>query len=400
MIFTPNALFRFLDKLTPQTAKGLMLQLNLDVIAGLSPIEKIAEVKSLLNQAEQEKRCLVLQGADEMRLFIYFPENHQDDIAALLIKIQFNLGLSLTGDLKGKSPFYSLYRVKEDLNKLKALSKTSKSPTRNSSAPAGAKATPLVPVLPEAHFEMPFTPALLAQLEKSLQQADLSNLMRRQAVCALVGHARPVELFEEIYVALADLKKALCPTVDIYQSTWLLDRLLETLDKRVLENMTHHDAGAFRKNFSLNIAVKTILSPDFQVFDESIDPLFKQSILLEIKQHDIFSNLPAFLAARSYIAEQGYRLCIDMVSGDSLPLIDREKLGADFVKLIWSPDLLNTSTTPSFIKAVQSNDPKRIILCRVDDKRAIELGQTLGLSLFQGYYIQKLLYQTPKKNIK
>ena len=145
--------------------------------------------------------------------------------------------------------------------------------------------------------------------------------MRRQSVCALVGKAQPVELFEEIYVALADLKKALCPTVDVYQSPWLLDRLLETLDKRVLENIYHHDAGAFKKNFSINIAVKTILSADFQTFDKSIAPEDKNSILLELKQYDIFSNLSSFLAARSFIKEQGYRFCIDMVDSDSLPFL-------------------------------------------------------------------------------
>ena len=288
--------------------------------------------------------------------------------------------------------------MKKDLDKLKNLTQQGKTTQRASII--SSKVQELQPVLPETHFSMPFTPALLAQLEKSLRQADLSSLMRRQAVCALVGRAQPVELFEEIYVALADLKKALCPTVDIYQSPWLLDRLLETLDKRVLENMMHHDAGAFRKNFSLNIAVKTILSPDFQAFNESIDPLYRKSILLEIKQHDIFSNLSAFLAARTFISEQGYRLCIDMVSADSLSFVRREKLGADFVKLLWNEDLLALSKKESFVKNLKDNDPSHIILCHVDDKRAIEWAQSLGISLFQGYFVQKLLYQRPKKSAK
>ena len=188
------------------------------------------------------------------------------------------------------------------------------------------------------------------------------------------------------------------PTVTTEDAT--RHRLLETLDKRVLENMLHHDAGAFRKNFSLNIAIKTILSPDFQSFNESIDPLCRKSILLEVKQHDIFSNLSAFLAARSFIAEQGYRLCVDMVSADSLSLLNREKLGADFIKLVWNEDLLNMKENATFISNIKTNDPKHIILCHVDDKRAIEWGQSLGLSLFQGYFIQKMLYQTPKKSAK
>ena len=117
---------------------------------------------------------------------------------------------------------------------------------------------------------------------------------------------------------------------------------------------------------------------------------------MEIKQHDIFANLPAFLNARAFIKEQGYRLSIDTVTEDSLSLILREKLEADFIKLMWSPALLENAQNKDFIHAIKFNDPNQIILCRVDDKRAIELGQTLGISLYQGYYIQKLLYQAPK----
>lgn len=397
MIVSGSELNRFLDDLTPSMTKGFMLQLYIDAIVGIGNENYLHEVKEILSIAQHEKKCQFFIDKQINSIFVYFPENHQDDIAALLMKIQFTLGISLSGDLTGKSPFHVLYHLKNDLQKLKDLMQEAKGPARIS---LSSKVQSLQPVLPETHFSMPFTPALLAQLEKSLRQADLSSLMRRQAVCALVGHAQPVELFEEIYVALADLKKALCPTVDIYQSPWLLDRLLETLDKRVLENMLHHDAGAFRKNFSLNIAVKTILSPDFQTFNESIDPLCRKSILLEVKQHDIFSNLSAFLAARSFIAEQGYRLCVDMVSADSLSLVNREKLGADFIKLVWNEELLNMKENTAFVNAVKSNDAKHIILCHVDDKRAIEWAQSLGLSLFQGYYVQKLLYQTPKKATK
>ena len=397
MMTAGSELYTFLEELTPSMTKGFVLQLYVDAIIGLGNENYLHEVKEILSIAQHEKKCQFFIDKQINSIFVYFPENHQDDIAALLIKIQFVLGVSLTGDLNGKSPFYILYRLKNDLQKLKDLVVETKDVSRMS---LSSKVQNLQPVLPETHFSMPFTPALLAQLEKSLRQADLSSLMRRQAVCALVGRAQPVELFEEIYVALADLKKALCPTVDIYQSPWLLDRLLETLDKRVLENMLHHDAGAFRKNFSLNIAVKTILSPDFQSFNESIDPLCRKSILLEVKQHDIFSNLSAFLAARSFVTEQGYRLCVDMVSADSLSLVNREKLGADFIKLVWNEELLNMKENTAFVDAIKSNDPKHIILCHVDDKRAIEWGQSLGLSLFQGYYVQKLLYQTPKKVAK
>ena len=397
MILNHNVFANFLDNLTPSQMKGFILQFHLNAFSEIQE-NYIKEIKSLLNGAEKERKCQLLPSPDTSSIFLFFQENFQDDISALLIKMQFNLGVLFNVEFGQKNDFYTLFHLKSDLPKIKALFQTGKETLRHSVVHSK---THLTPLLSEAHFSVPFTPTLLAQLEKSLAQADLSSLMRRQSVCALVGNAKPIELFEEIYVALADLKKVLCPTVDIHQSPWLLDRLLETLDKRVLENMAHHDAGAFQKNFSLNIAIKTILSADFQSFDESILPQAKKSILLEIKQHDIFSNLPAFLAARSFIKEKGYRLCIDTVSADSLQMILREKLNADFIKLMWSPALLEEAQNPNFIKALKANNPSQIILCRVDDKRAVELGQVLGLSLYQGYYIQKILYQTPKiKKVK
>ena len=391
MTLLQDSLVRFLENLTPSMEKGFILQLRLSILNLPNLSESISEVKKLFQVAQKSKKCQLLYSFEPNVFFIYFPESNQDEIKALLMKVQFILGTSLNSDLHNKNSYYRLYYIKSDLKELKVLASDKKSMPKPTIL--RQKTQSLKPVLPEANFSVPFTPALLAQLEKSLFQADLSNLMRRQSVCALVGKAQPIELFEEIYVALADLKKALCPTVDIYQSPWLLDRLLETLDKRVLENISHHDAGAFKKNFSINIAVKTILSADFQTFDKSIAPEDKGSILLELKQYDIFSNLSSFLAARSFIKQQGYRFCVDMVDSDSLPFLKPDKLEADFIKLIWNTELLEKARTQSFIRALKVNNPTSIILCRVDDKRAVELGQALGLTLFQGYYIQKLLYQ-------
>ena len=82
-----------------------------------------------------------------------------------------------------------------------------------------------------------------------------------------------------------------------------------------------------------------------------------------------------------------------MVTASSLPLIQTDKLGVDYIKLIWNDELIHLAQTPQFVKAIRQNNPQKIILCHVDDKRAISIGETLGITLFQGYYIQKRLYQ-------
>lgn len=385
---TLGDLVQFLEKIREEP-KGWVLGLFFEKISSVLTGEKLKVIIDNLRVFENERLCRLFLS--EKEAFLFVSETRPDDLKALLIKIRFLSGVQNTLPKEGET--YVIFHLTEDFQK---LMDQLKGMTTVPNKPVLTAVSPLTQVFQTHTDSMPFTPALLGQLERALQHADLSNITRRQPVCAIVGKSPPLELFEEIYVALSDLRKALCPNVDIYESPWLLGRLLETLDRRVLESIIHHDAGSFNKNFSLNLTVKTILGPDFQKFDETLNPTLKETVLLEIKQSDIFTDISAYLAARTFASNKGYRICIDTATADSLLFLNREKLGADFIKLIWNQDLVLFAENKAFLQALKQNDPSRIILCRIDDKMAVELGQAMGLSLFQGYYIQKLLYQNPK----
>lgn len=337
----------------------------------------------MLTVFETEKLCRLFYENEDA--FIYFGPAREDDMQALVLKMNFRCGFEPVSSDAG----FQIFNLEEQGSTVVGL-------LRQQKAAAPTLTSPLTPIFQQATQSMPFTPTLLAQLEKALLHADLSNIIRHQPVCAIVGKSPPMELFEEVYVAISDLKKAVCPNVDVFQAPWLFNRLMETLDKRVLENVIHHDGGAFTKNFSLNLTVKTILGPDFQKFDDSIDPSHKQTILFELKQSDVLADIPAYLTACQLAHGKGYRVCLDMVTFDSLPFIQREKLGLDMIKIVWSSSVLQTPVSDELRAAVKAVDPMRIILCHVDDKNAIEYAGQLGISFFQGYYIQKLLYKTPK----
>lgn len=375
----------FFNKMMVAGSKAWIVSLDLSAEENVSA----SQIQALFETLEKENRCQVFCVAASHHFFLSFAQGQKDDIQAILIKIQFDLNLHNIAKL------YQIFHLPEDGEKVKSLAYTLGTKNTSGSFKDKLIKTPLNPVF-QTNFEIPFTPTLLSHLEKTLCQADLSALMRRQAICAIVGQAQPIELFEEIYVALADLKKALCPSVNIYDSPWLLDRLMETLDKRVLENVAMHDAGSFKKNFSLNIAVKTILSPEFAQFNENTEDSAKQSILLEIKQSDIFNNISSFLAARSFVEAQGYRVCVDTVTMDSLQFLALDKFQDCFVKIIWNVDMLDDAKNKGFLQTLEKLNPAHVILCRIDDKRAIEWGQRQGISLYQGYCIQKMLYQTPR----
>jgi hypothetical protein len=77
-----------------------------------------------------------------------------------------------------------------------------------------------------------------------------------------------------------------------------------------------------------------------------------------------------------------------------LPLIDRQKLGFDLIKLHWTPQLrqqIEGKDGDRLSAAIEAANPRRIILMRCESDDAIELGHQHGISLFQGHFLDHLL---------
>lgn len=244
------------------------------------------------------------------------------------------------------------------------------------------------------------TPSMLAKMQKALSMMDFSSLIRRQSVCAVIGKSPPQMIFDEVFVSIADLRDMLMPDVDLTSNPWLFMYLTETLDKRVLVSVSRHDDGSLTNNFSLNLNVSTILSDEFLEFDENINPSQRSTIVLELQLADIFSDIKAFILAKTFAQYRGYKICIDGITVDKLQYIDREHLDGDLIKIIWHPSFMDViKEDKHFTDYVNKAERARMILCRVDDPQAVEVGNSLGINLYQGRYIQRMLAAQPRKTI-
>jgi c-di-GMP-related signal transduction protein len=137
-----------------------------------------------------------------------------------------------------------------------------------------------------------------------------------------------------------------------------------------------------------------LLSPEFLAFDASLRAGARGSIVIEVEKVEIFADLGAYLFARDFVRERGYRLCLDGMTRLTLPYIDRARLGLDLVKLFWSPDMADrgeTEKSREFIASLDRVGKSRIILARCDTDQAIEFGLKAGVKLFQGRIIDKML---------
>ena len=239
----------------------------------------------------------------------------------------------------------------------------------------------------------PIQPELLARLEHALNKADFTNVARRQTVCTLIADQAPQPLFEEIYVSISDLQRAVTPGIDLTANPWLFQYLTQTLDKRLMAILMK-DGAAGDKPFSINLNVASVLSPEFRRFDETVSPKLRGRLAIEFNKLDVFADMGSFLFARDYLHERGYRLCLDGLTHLTLPYYDRARMGFDLIKIYWMPEgigEMQADMIPAMRASVIEAGQARTILCRCENKRAVEMGQQLGIVMFQGRYLDRLL---------
>jgi EAL domain-containing protein (putative c-di-GMP-specific phosphodiesterase class I) len=234
----------------------------------------------------------------------------------------------------------------------------------------------------------------LAELIKVVERADLTNVMRRQAICSLHGDDPPKPVFREIYVSIADLREAVMPKRDIASDRWLFQYLTQALDKRVLAMLRRNDDQTLAQSFSVNLNIATLLSQEFLQFDQGLRQGARGTIVIELQKVDVFADLGAYVFARDFLRERGYRICMDDVSALTLDFVDRERLGLDLIKVIWTPDMadpLRTERITLFREAVERCGRARLILARCDSAEAVDFGKSMGLRLFQGRHVDRLM---------
>ena len=236
----------------------------------------------------------------------------------------------------------------------------------------------------------PLAPLELGRAEEALARVDLSSFTRRQPVCAFVEDGKPEVVFTEVFVSISDLRETLMPRTDLTFNPWLFQHFTQTLDRRVMAQIARReDRSLMRDGFSINVNVSTVLSEEFLAFDDDFAPS-SQDVVLEIRIEDIFADPASFAFASDFVMERGYRICIDGLSLNTFPYADTNRLGVAYAKLAWTPDLaafVGTTQGQELTQMIRDRKKGRTILARCDSDAAVKVGQQLGITLFQGRYI-------------
>ena len=245
-----------------------------------------------------------------------------------------------------------------------------------------------------------FTAGNLAAIEEDIKRIDLSPTIRRQPVCAAIPQTGIRTVFDEMYININHLRQSMGIEVDLLSNRALFKYLTEVLDERMLDMVQANPAHYLANPVSLNLNVQTLLSKRFTEFDKAIKPSMKVSVVVEIQIADVFTDMAAFILAKDAVQKLGYRVCLDGVTELSFLQIDRQRLGFDFVKLSWNTSELQDFESEQNRKleaAIRQCGNNRVILTRCDNQKAVEFGQAMGLSLFQGRYLDSII--NPKATV-
>ena len=245
----------------------------------------------------------------------------------------------------------------------------------------------------------PLTPEVLDRMEVALERADISNMVRRQSVCRLNREMVPEQTFSEMFISINDLRETLLPDVNLLSNRWLFQHLTETLDRRMLSMLGKINGPAISGDISFNLNVSTLLSPEFLAFDDSLTASRRGSMVIELQKVDIFADLGAYLFAREFIHDKGYRLLVDGLTYLTMPMVSRERLGADFIKVIWHPEMVDggADVQERMRTMVASTNASRVVLCRVDTQEAVDFGRSVGIQLFQGRHVESLIVEDNRR---
>jgi hypothetical protein len=243
----------------------------------------------------------------------------------------------------------------------------------------------------------PLTPRQLGELVEAIERADLTNMMRRQPVCVVVPDAPPEPVFRELYIAIDVLRQVIMPGHDIAGNRWLFQHLTRTLDQRMLQLLAKSDERALSASYSINLNIATLLSDRFLAFDEGLNAATRGTVVFELQPVDVFADFGAFLFARDFARERGYRICLDGVTDLTLPLVDRDRLGLDLVKIVWQPETQGSGERrlAELREQIAGFGRARTILCRCDSAEAIAFGRSLGIHLFQGRHVDTMIDAGP-----
>ncbi len=224
----------------------------------------------------------------------------------------------------------------------------------------------------------PLDPSALAGLENALVQADVARFVRRRQICERLPERGFRLRWEKRALSVVEIAAVLLPDRAVRADPWLFRRLTRTLDRRMLALLGAPQELRNAGPFGLNLNVASILSPEFLRFDAALPAGLRGQVVIDLMPADIMADPAAFLFARDFARDRGYRLLLRGVTAGLVAVFPLRHIGLDLLSLRFSPELAGLDVDRALPDAAST------VLTRADSVAALAWGQARGILLYQG----------------
>ncbi|MFA6019849.1 MAG: hypothetical protein WC722_06260 [Rhodospirillales bacterium] len=248
------------------------------------------------------------------------------------------------------------------------------------------KARPAGPVLDQ------LTPRSLATALKAVAAIDMGPYIHRQSIVGFPEKNRGTLAFQEFFVSMSDLERAISADTRFVGSRWLFDHLCQMLDLRVLDAVKRLPQACLSKMISLNLNLTSLTTPAFAAFLDWCQG--RIGLVVEVQTMDIFNDFAAYFKARDILHARGHRILIDGQTHLSLRMVDPSLFGADLVKLVWTPELpviIEDASGDSVRHILDTIGMDRLVMSRCDNEKSIIWSLDRGISMFQGRFLDSMM---------
>ena len=235
----------------------------------------------------------------------------------------------------------------------------------------------------------PMQPSDVADITRQLDNANIIAAVRRQACLEMINPTHGEVLFQEFYTASSALREILrLGNIDLPSSRWLFRHLTNEMDRLLLQNIPQIQLQRYPVAASFNLNLATIQTQEFSEIEEIAAQRIQ--LFIELQNADILANSAIFPSIRRRLQESGHKLILDGIQISELSSLDLKAYGTDYIKVIWTPDLLSLNYPQGFWVSLNEYGREKVIFAHCD-KEGFLWGLRNGISHFQGFFTDRLI---------
>jgi hypothetical protein len=231
---------------------------------------------------------------------------------------------------------------------------------------------------------------MVVDVHKKVGTAQFGKIfVHHQKIAQVVPGKPPTPVMNEYFIGMEALKKHVFTNVELRASGNLFNQLTITLDRLLIE--AFDGINPERVRCSINLNVESVFTRTFETFlgDENSKAL--TDILFEFRQANVLQHFDQFEIAANLIRSRGGTIAVDSIFAETVGLVNLPKLQTAVAKIFWRPGA-------ELMLPKQRHEIKRMqdagvifVIARLDDELGIQVGQQLGINLFQGFHVDQLL---------